>query len=61
MDNAVALLTENPRSGRVVPETGNPAIRELIYRGYRVVYRIKGDDLEILSVFEGHRLLRLKG
>ncbi len=61
MDNAVVLLTENPRSGRVVPETGNPAIRELIYRGYRVVYRIKGDDLEILTVFEGHRLLRLKG
>jgi len=59
IDHAVTMLTDNPRSGRVVPETGNPDIRELIYRGYRIVYRRRGDALEILTVFEGHRLLRL--
>ena len=59
IDHAVTMLTDNPRSGRVVPETGNPDIRELINRGYRIVYRWRGDALEILSVFEGHRLLRL--
>jgi toxin ParE1/3/4 len=42
-----------------VPEISNPDIRELIYRRYRIVYRFKGDVLEILTVFEGHRLLRL--
>jgi hypothetical protein len=42
-----------------VPEISNPDIRELIYRGYRIVYRFKGDVLEILTVFEGHRLLRM--
>ncbi|HIJ81293.1 MAG TPA: type II toxin-antitoxin system RelE/ParE family toxin [Desulfuromonadales bacterium] len=59
IDHAEDNLPANPRSGRVVPEIGCPEIRELIYRGYRIVYRIKGDTLEILNVFEGHRLLRL--
>ena len=59
IDHSEALLTGNPRSGRTVPEIGNPDIRELIYRGYRIVYRLNGDRIEILSVFEGHRLLRL--
>ena len=59
IDHAEALLADNPRSGRVVPETNHPDIRELIYRGYRILYRVKNDNLEILTVFEGHRLLRL--
>lgn len=59
IDHAEAILTGNPRSGRTVPEIGNSDIRELIYRGYRIVYRLNGDRVEILTVFEGHRLLRL--
>ena len=60
IDHAEAILADNPRSGRTVPEIGNPDIRELIYRGYRMVYRLNGEHIEILTVFEGHRLLRLK-
>ena len=59
IDHAEAILADNPKSGRVVPEIGNPNMRELIYRGYRIVYRLNGDIIEILTVFEGHRLLRL--
>lgn len=59
IDHAEAFLTGNPRSGRTVPEIGNPDIRELFYRGYRIAYRLNGDRIEILTVFEGHRLLRL--
>jgi toxin ParE1/3/4 len=59
IDHTEAILSDNPRSGRTVPEIGNPSIRELIYRGYRIVYRLNGDRIEILTVFEGHRLLRL--
>jgi len=59
IDHAEDILADNPRSGRTVPEIGNPDIRELIYRGYRIVYRLNGDRIEILTVFEGHRLLRL--
>ena len=59
IDHAEAILADNPRSGRTVPEIGHPDIRELIYRGYRIVYRLNGERIDILTVFEGHRLLRL--
>jgi len=59
IDHTEAMLAENPRSGRTVPEIANPDFRELIYRGYRVVYRLNSDQIEILTAFEGHRLLHL--
>ena len=52
-------LSDNPLSGRTVPEISNPEIRELIFRKYRIIYRINGNNLDILTVFEGHRLLRI--
>jgi toxin ParE1/3/4 len=52
-------LPDNPLSGRTVPEISNPDIRELIFRKYRIIYRINGNNLDILTVFEGHRLLRI--
>lgn len=52
-------LFDNPLSGRTVPEISNPDIREMIFRTYRIVYRRKGNYLDILTVFEGHRLLRM--
>lgn len=52
-------LPENPRMGRIVPEIANPDIRELLFRNYRIVYRLTESTIEILSVFEGHRLLRI--
>ncbi|OGU13102.1 MAG: plasmid stabilization protein [Geobacteraceae bacterium GWC2_53_11] len=59
IDQTETNLADNPRSGRSVPEIGSPDIRELVYRGYRIVYRLNGDRIDILTVFEGHRLLRL--
>jgi len=52
-------LPDNPFSGRTVPEISNPDMRELIFKKHRIVYRINGNDIDILTVFEGHRLLRL--
>lgn len=52
-------LHGNPRIGRIVPEIANPDIRELIFRRYRIVYRLT-KSIEILTVFEGHRLLRIE-
>lgn len=49
-----------PRSGRRVPEFGGrDDIREVIERGYRIVYRIVGEEIHLLTVFESHRLLGL--
>ena len=52
------ILKDNPMSGRIVTEISNPEIRELIIRNYRVVYRVKGNNVEILTVFEAHRLIK---
>ena len=49
----VALL---PEIGRIVPEYQRPDIRELIQGSYRVVYRLRSDQVEVLTVFHGARL-----
>ena len=51
-------ILDNPLSGRVVPEFSNIEIRELIRNNYRIVYRVKNDAIEILTIFEAHRLIR---
>ena len=52
------LIENNPNIGRVVPEFANPQIRELIIKGYRLIYKISENKIDILTVFEGHRLIR---
>ena len=46
-----------PQSGRPVPEVGDPSIRELLYRGYRIVYVVLPDDdaVDVLTVFHSSR------
>ncbi|MBN2356679.1 type II toxin-antitoxin system RelE/ParE family toxin [candidate division KSB1 bacterium] len=53
------ILINSPQIGRMVPEISRPDIRELIYKNFRIVYRIKNDSIEILTVFEGHMLLNI--
>jgi toxin ParE1/3/4 len=53
------LLSDKSRIGRTVPELANPDIRELVFKKYRIVYRLKAQYIEILTVFEGYRLLRI--
>jgi plasmid stabilization system protein ParE len=45
-----------PRAGRRVPELAREDVREVLLRRYRIVYRLGEHRLEILTVFEGHRL-----
>lgn len=44
-----------PKTGRKVPEIDSEEIREIIEGNYRMVYRIKNEEVEILTVFECHR------
>jgi plasmid stabilization system protein ParE len=44
--------------GRRLPEMPSSPLRELVEGNYRIVYRIKRNTIEILTVFEGHRRLR---
>ena len=45
-----------PEGARRVPELGRDDIRETFKRTYRIVYRIRPGRIEVLTVFEGHRL-----
>ncbi len=53
-------ISQNPRIGRVVPEISNPSVREIIAKKYRIVYRIQKNEIQILTVFEGHKRLSLE-
>ncbi len=52
------VLVEQPHMGRKLPEMPRGPLRELIEGNYRIVYRVVGEFVEILIVFERHRLLR---
>jgi plasmid stabilization system protein ParE len=45
-----------PNAGRIVPERKRPELREVLLRTYRIVYRVRGELVEILTIFEGHML-----
>ncbi|MDA8020345.1 MAG: type II toxin-antitoxin system RelE/ParE family toxin [Thermoanaerobaculia bacterium] len=51
---------EYPDSGRIVPELGRDDLREVVERGYRIIYRISDREIHVLTVFESHRLLRTR-
>ena len=55
--SALGQLQAFPRSGRVVPETQTPDIREIILGNYRIVYRVQEDMVVVLTVWHGSRLL----
>jgi len=44
-----------PEIGRIVPEIGDPKIRELIIYSYRLIYEIYPDKLAILALVHGKR------
>jgi plasmid stabilization system protein ParE len=50
-------LQEFPESGRIVPEYRNAVIREIIFRPYRIVYRVHPDSkvCEIARVWHSAR------
>jgi toxin ParE1/3/4 len=51
------ILHDHPEAGRVVPEYRNPRIREIIYRPYRIVYRLDTERqlVEIARVWHAAR------
>lgn len=54
----VKQVEEFPRIGRMVPDMYDPAIREVLYRNYRIVYYVpesETDPIEILTVFHSSK------
>lgn len=48
-----------PISGRKVPEYAAEDIRELIEKPYRIIYRIKPNQIDVLAVVHSAQLLSL--
>ena len=48
-------LRDFPEIGRVVPEIGDPNVRELLVYSYRLIYEIKSHGVEILAIVHGKR------
>ncbi len=52
-----STLNQFPHIGSIVPETGDPAIRERFVYSYRIIYRVRDEQVLIVAVIHGKRLL----
>ncbi|MGK7392489.1 MAG: type II toxin-antitoxin system RelE/ParE family toxin [Candidatus Cyclobacteriaceae bacterium M2_1C_046] len=56
--NRSLILKDHIQAGRIVEETNNPEIREIIEGNYRIIYRIVTEStVEILMIHHGAREL----
>ena len=55
--DATKSLASFPGRGRVVPELGSPQIREVIFKPYRIIYRVKENErvMEVVRVWHAAR------
>jgi toxin ParE1/3/4 len=44
-----------PHGGRVVPEIGRADVREVFLRSYRLMYKIIGNRIKVVTILEGHQ------
>lgn len=58
LTGAIEKLADSPLLGRIVPEFNRDRIRELIFRGYRIVYSVEGSLVTVLRVVHGARDMR---
>ena len=53
----VELLETYPRLGAVVPEDDTGTYRQILQGNYRVIYRVDGDAVYLISLYHAARLL----
>ncbi|HMO50312.1 MAG TPA: type II toxin-antitoxin system RelE/ParE family toxin [Kiritimatiellia bacterium] len=58
--NRVGQLARFPRSGRQVPEASRVDIRELIWKNYRIIYRVNAEEVALLTVRHTKEVLPLE-
>jgi addiction module RelE/StbE family toxin len=56
--DAVELSADFPLIGRIVPEYDDAAIRKQIVYSYRIVYRVRSEDLTVIGIIHGARRLK---
>ncbi len=50
-------IASQPLAGRIVPEIGDPAIRERVAPPYRILYSVASGEPKILAIYHQRRLL----
>jgi toxin ParE1/3/4 len=50
-------LIAHPESGSVVPECGRQDLRELFLHSFRIIYLLLPDEIHILTIVHGARIL----
>lgn len=55
----IEALRDHPNIGRLVPEFGQPFLRELIHPPFRIVYRRDTRHVRVVRVWRSERLLQL--
>jgi len=53
-------LEDLPKLGRIVPEIERDDFREVIKGNYRIIYRVKPEQVSILTVRHGKQILPLE-
>jgi toxin ParE1/3/4 len=56
--NQTRILARFPHAGRKVPEFDDENIRELIVYSYRIIYRLQNDEVLVVAVIHGKRVLQ---
>jgi len=50
-------LSGQPESGRIVPEFRRAEIREIIHGNYRLVYELKTNQIDMLTIWHTRQML----
>ncbi len=48
---------EQPRRGRIVPEYQDETIREVFEGDYRIIYKVRSERVDVLTVRHGSQIL----
>jgi plasmid stabilization system protein ParE len=53
----IESIPQLPFLGSIVPEYDRPDIRERLFHNYRIIYRLRDDIIEVVTIHHGARLL----
>jgi len=55
--DAALAIEPFPEMGRIVPEAGDPAVREVVHKSYRIIYEVCGEPraIYLLRFWHGAR------